>query len=263
MPVLDPRDSSPVRIPRISSDPSYNPFDHDGFENEKYPSGNDFGYGAKKPSGYNGREQGHADYGKLFDNDAPVSAEDIMVADGKYIISKTPDGIRITHILRARERILYNRMIQSVAMGEIFSQAMVYPVEVETGKHAVSLIEEYSGLLLEAGFDIRPFGETSVAVYGQPSGYGSDKETVSDTVSELVASLDESAGELRSSIISNIAVRLSHTAALADKSVPNRSEARALIGQLEGCEDAATSPCSGKRCYSVIQVADMEKLLVK
>ena len=238
IPVFNPRDNTQVRMPQIKTDPDYNPF-------KNYDS-------SPRP-----------DFGRLFDDSQAVSSEDVMVVGGKYIISKVRDGIQVTNIVRARERILYSRMIQSVAMGEIFSQAMVYPVEVETGKHAVSLIEEYSGLLLEAGFDIRPFGETSVAVYGQPSGYGSDKETISDTVSELVASLDESAGELRSSIISNIAVRLSHTAALADKSVPNRSEARALIGQLEGCEDAATSPCSGKRCYSVIQVADMEKLLVK
>lgn len=261
MPVLDPRDASPVRIPRISSDPSYNPFDHDGFENEKYPSGNDFGYGARKPSGYNATEQGHADYGKLFDNDAPVSAEDIMVADGKYIISKTPDGIRITHILRARERILYNRMIQSVAMGEILSQSMLFPVTVKVGAHGVSLIEEYGEILSTIGFDIRPFGGGSVVVNGQPAGYGTDKQAVADTVAELVCSLDESAGDMRSEMISNMAVKLAHLTALSEKGVSGRSEARLLIEQLDGCEDSSVSPYSGKKCYSIVKYADLEKLL--
>lgn len=273
IPVFNPRDPSPVKAPQVRVNPDYNPFENDGFQDNGYDSpkntydspenaydfpktGNDFPARTYNPAPA-------VDYGRLFDDRQALSADDTMVVGEKYIIYKVKEGIRIVDIVRARERIMYSRMIQSIAMGEILSQSLLYPVEIEVGRHAVSLVGEHSGILSEAGFDIRPAGDTSIAVYGMPSGFSSDRQSVSDIAAGLIASLDETAGELRSSIISDMAVRLAHISAMSDRSVPNKSEARSLIEQLMGCEDSSTSPYSGKRCNATVSLSDIDKIITK
>lgn len=255
IPVFNPRDTSPVKMPRIDVDASYNPFERNREDaGPDRPSVRpDTGYVPVPPRSY----------GRLFEEDAALCRDDVVVLGGKYIIYKEKDALKLVDILRARERILYSRMIQSVAMGEILTQSLLYPVEREVGAHGVSVIEEHSEILSETGFDIRPFGETTVMVYGLPSGYGMDSQSVADILDGLIASFDDDPAALKSVMISRMAVRLSHISALADKSVPDKSEARALIGQLSGCEDSSTSPYSGKRCYTTLTVADLERLLTK
>lgn len=255
IPVFNPRDTSPVKMPRIDVDASYNPFERNReYAGPDRPSvRSDTGYVPVPPRSY----------GSLFEEDAALCRDDVVVLGGKYIIYKEKDALKLVDILRARERILYSRMIQSVAMGEILTQSLLYPVEREVGAHGVSVIEEHSEILSETGFDIRPFGETTVMVYGLPSGYGMDSQSVADILDGLIASFDDDPAALKSVMISRMAVRLSHISALADKSVPDKSEARALIGQLSGCEDSSTSPYSGKRCYTTLTVADLERLLTK
>lgn len=276
IPYINPNEISEAVQPSVSVDPTYNPFDSDGYDNEKdffqiqapvrsTVSGQryDTGFSSYHESGINrfqAERQPVQDFGKLFEDDKVCRQEDLLVSGGKYIIQKNRNGFRIFNILRARERVFYNRLIQSVAMGEIISEQTLFPIQLEIGVHATSLIGEYQDVLNTIGFDIRPSGDSSVVVYGQPSGYSSDKSAVFDTLSELICSLDESAGELRSEMITNMAVKLSHISALTAGGDFTSSEARALIEQLEGCEDSQYSPYSGKYCYKDLSFEDIDKL---
>lgn len=280
IPYINPKEISPAIPPSVSVDPTYNPFDSDGYDNEKdffqpassaggrtfsgqrhdSPGFGSYSYNAVGAGSFHPERSSVQDFGKLFEDNRGCRQEDLMIAGGKYILQKTRGGLRIFNILRARERIFYNRFIQSVAMGEIVSEQTLFPVRLEIGVHATSLIGEYQDVLATIGFDIRPAADNAVVVYGQPSGYSSDKSAVFDTLSELICSLDESAGELRSEMITNMAVKLSHVSALTAGSGITDSEARALIEQLEGCEDSQHSPYSGKCCYKDMSFEDIDKL---
>lgn len=272
IPVFDPKEDVKVSAPLPDMDPEYNPFDNDGFDNENYfaqdiPSG---GYARPAQSGFGGdgftparmpdfrREQ---DYGKLFEGDAVPGSSDVLMLSDKYVLLPYKSSVMLLNVFRARERIFYSRMIQSVAMGEIVSEKVLFPVTLEVGMHAVSLLEEYSEVLSQIGFEIAPMGQTSVVVYGQPSGYASDRKSVEDALSELICTLDEGCGSLRSDIISNLAVRLAHIAALSGKSGISRTEASSLASQLLDCEDASFSPYSKKKTYVLLDEAGAERLL--
>lgn len=271
IPVFDPKEDVKVSVPVPDMDPEYNPFDNDGFDNESFfaqdvpsreyaPVRNGADVGGFPPVRMHDFRAGQ-DYGRLFEGDSVPGAADVLLLSDKYVLLPYKSSVMLLNVFRARERIFYSRMIQSVAMGETVSQKLLFPVTVEVGMHAVSLLEEHAEVLSQIGFEIAPLGQTSAVVYGQPSGYGSDRKCVEDTLSELVCTLDEGCGTLRSDIISNLAVRLAHIAALSGKSGLSRTEALSLASQLLDCEDSSFSPYSKKKTYVLLDEAGAERLL--
>lgn len=271
IPVFNP--SEDVRIQSLDRfDAQYNPFDNDGFDNEADFSGmsspgnaHGEGFSTCGDTGGDGFSTPYLsprqDYGKLFDGNDLDARYRVLTLGTSHILAKGKDGLIAVNVIRARERIFFTRMIQSVAMGEIVTQRMLFPVTAELGAHAVSLVEQYRDLLSEIGFEIAPFSNTSIALYGLPSGYSPDKKDVMNMLAELICSLDESAGEIRSNMISNLAVRLSHIAALGGRDSLTEEQAESLVVQLMDCEDSSYSPYSHKKCYVRLEAEDLDKFL--
>ena len=265
-----------------NADPTFNPFENDGFPSEQSPYVNSFGSGQTvKPaqtdmfssvedgwdaaqksfqsSGYNtGRYvDKRDDYGKLFeDKMAPTRA--FLTVHDKYIVSSSRSGLMIIHIRRAMERIMYDRFLEALSKNENMTQTALFPVTVQVGVENMCLIEEHSPLLVALGFDIAPFGVDTIVVNGVPEGYSAEAGKVQTMIGDLLLVLSEDCSSLPEMMTSSMASRLARLGAFNAEAVRNPAEAQSLVDRLFSCENSEYTS-SGKRIVAIVPLDEIDK----
>ena len=99
---------------------------------------------------------------------APLGAARAQLHE-TYIVAQTADGIVIVDQHAAHERIVYERLKQSRAEGDVGRQLLLIPAVVELDDDAIGLLIDHAGLLAGLGLVIEPFGPGAVAVTELPS----------------------------------------------------------------------------------------------
>ena len=178
----------PVSELPTNTDPTFNPFDNDGFESEQSPYTNSlgsmsasqgkdiFGGGWDEPERSFNSQTYHPssyverrdDYGKLFE-DKLAPAKSLLVIQGKYILTSSRSGLMVINIQRAMERIMYDRFLGALSQNGHVTQTTLFPVSVYVGVENMCLFEEHSNMLAALGFDIAPFGMDTIVVNGSPA----------------------------------------------------------------------------------------------
>lgn len=263
-------ESHEVTEPQPGLDPTYNPFDNDGFQSVDSPFANSF----MPEMSVQAEEKGKAmsglgnmgtsymidrrdDYGKLFE-DKLLPTKSVLVLGGKYILTTSRNGLMVINISRAVERVMYERFLSALSRSEHMTQAALFPVTVQVGVENMCLFEEHSRLLSDMGFDIAPFGTDTVVVNGVPEGYSAEAGKVQAMISDLLLVLADDHGSLPEMMTANMAYRLARIGALNCDSVTNPAEAQRLIDTLLVCENAEFTS-TGKRIISIIPADEIDK----
>ena len=276
-----------VSEPQPGLDPTFNPFDNDGFPSEDSPFTNTFpqqtGFGegagmapafdggvapsfdqeAARPS-YGGSGYGTArfidrrdDYGKLFE-DKLTPSKSLMVLQGKYILTPARSGLMVINIRRAMERIMYDRFLNAMSRKEHVTQTALFPVSVQVGVENMCLFEEHSQLLSALGFDIAPFGTDTIVVNGVPEGYSAEAGKIQTMIGDLLLILAEDHSALEEMMAANMAAKFARLGSLSGDSVTNPEEAQRLIDNLFACGNSEYTG-NGRRIITIIQMDEIEK----
>lgn len=252
-----------VSEPQPGLDPTYNPFDNDGFASVDSPFSNSFAQGDPLPA-RNGYAQGASrfiekrdDYGKLFE-DKLAPSKSVLVLGGKYIITSAGSGMMVVNIHRANERILYERFLEAMSMNAHVTQTALFPVTVQVGVENMCLFSEHAAMLEGLGFDIAPFGTDTIVVNGVPEGYSAEAGKVQEMVADLLLILADDHGSLPEMMTANLASRFAMLGALKGDSVTNPVEAQRLIDRLLSCSNAEFTS-TGKRIITIIPVEEIDK----
>lgn len=280
----------PVSEPQIGIDPTYNPFENDGFSGEHAGSrdaasagpvdsgafmagsGEDsglpfadarvHGQGAQYDKGYRSAS-GYVDrndsYGKLFE-DRTMPSKSIIVLHNKYILTSVVSGLLAVNVRRARERILYERFLAALSSNSHITQISLFPVTVQVGVGNMLLFQEHSGMLASLGFDISPFGTDTVVVNGVPEGYSAEPGKVQTMISDLVTALSDDHVSLPGTMVSAMAEKFARLGAYSDNPVTSVLEAQRLIDTLFACENAEYTS-SGHRILTIMPIEDFDKKL--
>lgn len=245
---------SDVFTPEVPVDHDYNPFDQ--FSEQQKPLSSpvhrDNLYGS-----YN--QEKKQDYGKLFESEPVRPATKAMIISGKYIVSTAPDGLVVTSIRRARERILYERFLKALAAGGHASQTALFPVQVRIGADNMLTLKEHSGLLKTCGFDIESLGPDTIVVNGVPDGYSCDAGKIEAMVSDVLLILADGVSSLPGVMESTMAERFAKLGAAEADIMRSDFEAGKLLEALFACENAEYTP-SGKKIISRLGADQLEKL---
>ena len=270
----------PVSSLPTNTDPSFNPFDNDGYPSEQSPYSNSVG---KAPFGdpmidfapvensWEAPERAfnagpsytsHAverrdDYGKLFE-DKLAPAKSLLVIQGKYIMTTSRSGLMAINIQRAMERIMYDRFLEALSKNAHVTQTALFPVSVQIGVENMCLVEEHSQMLAALGFDIAPFGTDTIVVNGVPEGYSVEAGKVQSMIGDLLLVLSEDHNALPEMMTANMAARFARLGAFNGDSVTNPAEAQRLIDALFACENAEYTS-TGKRVISIIPLDELDK----
>jgi DNA mismatch repair protein MutL len=107
---------------------------------------------------------------------------------GRYIITAIKSGLLIINIKRARERIFYEKYLDSLNNFSTISIRTLFPKSIELDENTYNIILENAGILQSLGFDIQPKEDGSprnvVEVMGLP-------ENISDSTDDLLALIDQ------------------------------------------------------------------------
>ena len=274
-------ESHQVGEPQPGLDPTYNPFDNDGFASVDSPFSNSFTPVAGIPAGvpsaggtkikdewYNTDWSGAGfdtsrfiekkdDYGKLFEDKISPS-KSVLVMNGKYIVTVAGSGLMVVNVHRAMERILYERFLDAMSRNSHVTQTALFPVTVQVGVENMCLFNEHSSLLDSLGFDIAPFGTDTIVVNGVPEGYSAEAGKVQSMISDLLLILADDYSALPEMMTANMASRFAMLGALKGDSVTNPVEAQRLIDRLLSCSNAEFTS-TGKKIISIIPVEDIDK----
>ena len=250
-----------VSEPSPVADPTFNPFDNDGFPSEVPAFDNSFMpglYGSDHASSGASRYiEKRDDYGKLFE-DKLTPGRSVLVLQGKYIITTGRTGLMAVSITRALERILYERFLEAMSRNAHVSQTALFPVTVQVGVENMCLFEEHSQMLSSLGFDFAPFGTDTIVVNGVPEGYSAEPGKVEAMVGDLLLILAEDHNALEEMMAVNMASGLARLGALNADSVTNPAEAQRLIDQLFACSNAEYTS-TGRKIITMITLEDIDK----
>lgn len=195
---------------------------------------------------------------QLFE-DAPAFAEDeFILLRGKYVVTKTDQGLLAVHIGRARERIFYERYLERIAERMPVAQQTLFPVSLQRTPDEVLTLEEEAETLADLGFDIRSLGGGALVVNALPEGYPTDPEGVAKAVDELIAALrDES---LSDDYRTFLAGKMARSAAAAGSGTLTRQGAQDLLAELFRCRQSQRT-ADGRKVSVLITLEELDKQL--
>ena len=247
----------PVTEPSVGLDPTFNPFENDGFPQEAMyfgPQNVTSGQTADGTSAYVSRDQ---NYGKLFE-ERTLPTKAVLTLQNRYILTSVKSGVLVINIRRARERILYERFLNILSKNGHQTQTTLFPVTVQVGVENMMLFKEHSDLLSSLGFDITPFGNDTVVVNGVPEGYSAEPGKVQTMVGDLMLALSDDHTSLGATMVSSLAEKFARLGASSGDGVPSGIEAQRLIDSLFACENAEYTS-SGHKILSLLTAEELEK----
>ena len=260
MPVLGSHFSQyrPDAAPRVDIDPSYNPFD-------PIPAGPDIGLetpeGVSEKGGYRYGTpflDSHEDYGALFEERAAPLSQ-LLLLDGKYIVTPVQEGLMVVHVKRAKERILYDRTLAALRSGAHVSQKGMFPVKVQVGVENRLLLDEKASLLSSLGFDLTPLGDDAVVVGAVPEGFSAEEGKVRTMVDDLLLILSDDSASLPEMMETSMAEKMALLGTAGEERMTSPVQARNLLDALLGCENPERTS-RGRKILQVMPLTEIGKL---
>jgi len=155
-----------------------------------------------------------------------------------YIIAEGPDGAYLLDQHAAHERVLYEKLKAQRASQNVPSQVLLEPLTVELLPQQAAVVGEHQELLLQVGFELEPFGGSTILVRRVPAGLvGKD---IAAAISEI---LDQDAKDEAGMSWEEHTLRtlVCHTSIRGGQTLP-LEEMRDLVRQLEQTSLPHTCP---------------------
>jgi len=241
----------PSSIPSVGLDPGYDPFlEMTGDDGERTVTRGRTG----GVSQYIDKSQ---NYGALFE-DRTLPTAQVLVVQGRYILTQSASGLMIVHVRRARERILYDRFLRALTDDVHLSQQALFPVQVAVGVEGRLLFEEHAVLLKQLGFDIDPSGNDSVVVNGVPEGFAAAPGKVETMVGDLLLILKDDHTSLPGVMEQSLAQKFALLGASEAEKLTSPLEAQRLVDALLQRQNPEFT-AAGRRIIAIVPVEELEK----
>jgi DNA mismatch repair protein MutL len=157
-----------------------------------------------------------------------------------YIVAEGPEGMYLIDQHAAHERVLFERMLAERERAAVVSQALLEPQPVELTPEAMSLLEEHLETLSSLGFQMEPFGGTTLLVRALPPLVAAENPRV--VLEDLAAALLAGDAPMGAKVEEAVARSVCKRAAVKAGQVMAREEMEELIRALEGCTNPRTCP---------------------
>jgi len=207
------RKSEPV-APQISVDPSYNPFQSTSASaprgnNQNYSNAlRQEGFGSTPPSPedwqqfYQIEEQTSVQNETIFEEDTQVKQ---FLLHDKYLVSPTKSGFLFIDIRRAKNRILFDELIQHFVAQPLASQQLLFPIERTLAKEAKLTWQSQKNLWTQLGFGFE-ISEDQLQIMAVPALLSAvDLEYCIDELTSAATYSDIESGDIAHFIVAKLA----------------------------------------------------------
>lgn len=270
-----------VAPPKINYDPLFNPFDeekkreqredgafvdrefHNGYGQDHQDLGTENQGSGTGNQEYSRRYQ---DYGAAYNemdplfSDTSISHKPVLQVACKYIVTTIKTGLLLIDIRRAKERILYERYINTLSTGNNLTQQSLFPQEAQVDLQTLSILEENQTTLRYMGFDFTLL-ENSIVVNGLPQGFNDNSDSLGSLIDNLAHELSEDGKDFSKKSKERLARQLAHSGSSGKLEPLNNLEAQTLIDTLFACKEPNYTP-QGNKCYIILDTQEIENKLL-
>src|SRR4051794_15365953 len=189
--------------------------------------------------------------------DRPLGAARTQIHE-TYIVSQTRDGLVVVDQHAAHERIVYEKLKDSLAQNGVQRQILLIPEIVELDEATVEKLVERADELARFGLVIESFGPGAVAVRETPSLLGkANAAALLRDLAEHLAEWDE-ALPLERRLLHVAATMACHGSVRAGR-ILKPEEMNALLREMEATPNSGQ--CNhGRPTYVELKLSDIEKL---
>ena len=254
-----------VPPPKINYDPLFNPFNTPNeFDDSPSTGGFEIDREFHGDRGYSeGDMFGGSEIQKSLFRDSGVSQKPVLQICGRYIVTSLKSGLMIVDIRRARERVLYEKYLNSVTRSENIVQQNLFATEVSVSEIVYSFICEHVDKIPKLGFNIKMSENSSaedrrIIVHGLPYGFTDDVDSLGEIIDSLVNELMEVGADINEYTKEKVARSLAKAGASGNYGLLNNMEAQLLIDSLFACNNPNNTP-DGRACMSVLNIEEIDK----
>lgn len=263
-----------LRPPQVDYNPLFNPFDEEkSFHSESKSYLADFGAPGVAHAERVSPVERVAPVESLLpvESIAPVEESPNIVIGGRYIVTALKSGLAVINVARARERIMYERYLKSMEQSVPAVQESLFPQTLDLTASAFRLLTENDAVVRRIGFDLRPFGDNCIVIYGIPALFADEKMDMAAVVDDIIDELGNSgelggenegeealAERLFSEFKERLAARMSGRIGALPQGCLHSFDTRMIVESLFACENPYVTP-SGKSCVQMITVEELEK----
>jgi DNA mismatch repair protein MutL len=185
-------------------------------------------------------------------------SNNMMVVNGTMLATTVKSGMMLIHILRAQERIWYERLLAEWNSQDTPSQQVLFPMSYEATPQDALLLNEVLADLARIGFDIAPFGQNTFVVQGIPAGLssGEEKYVLDEVIEHLKHESPDAVNKRTDLLLAHMARRLSRN----KHAIMQPEGQQALIDELFACSQPEYTP-DGKKVFVMIKKDDLEGML--
>lgn len=249
--------------PEIKVDPNYNPFSKFGANKSSSTSSNkalnNQGFGQKSDSKewenfYAIREENEENQTKLIEPEENYSKNKYLLKD-RYLLSNVKSGILIIDTYRAKQRMLYDEMMQQFVTQPLAAQKLMFPLELALDQNEMDSWMDSNSLLMQLGFTFKIENKVFQLESLPACIIEKDCKSCIDGITKTLSSTQKpDKGELAHELISAIV----YSASKATK-LHSEQEIESFINLLFSCEDHSFCPF-GK---PIMQTLTIEELTTK
>ena len=237
--------------PKISYDPSYNPFRATPAQTKLDLRG---ASGSEGPSSSGSTKRlfdADTDTPDTLDTLPPVETKaQCLQLQGRYIVTGLASGLAVIDQHRAHERILFDRLNTSADLRPPASQTLLFPVNCQFSPADADLFAELTPDLRNYGFAIEPLGQCTFVVSATPADFKEGElQTCFD---QMIADYKGATMQRFNNRSQSLCASLARQMAVKPGQPLSQEEMQQLVADLFACPMAETSP-SGKRIITIVK----------
>ncbi len=172
-----------------------------------------------------------------------------------YILAQDDEGLVVIDQHAAHERVLYEKVMVGIKMGDCPSQRLLIPSTVEVSSAESFLLHENGELLRKIGFETRPFGERTFIIESVPSFF--PMGNIGTAIHDFLAAVQESRKEYDSEREKIVVRSVCRSAVMAHDRMTSE-ECEALLVRLVSAENPYTCP-HGRPTMIKMSLKEIEK----
>ncbi len=204
--------------------------------------------------------ENEADDNKIFDNNSYSKKEQYIQISNKYILTSVKSGLMLISQKRAYERILYEKFVKKVASKNIFSQKLLYPINIELDIEELNELKKIIPKLNELGFEIKAHA-SSITILGLPQHF--DRLNERYLIEQIINLLKDDPDSIKKQFTKTIAsITAKNSAQNFGNKAMAQEEIQSLTQQLFSCEMPNFSP-SGLPIIKIITTEELNKTFQK
>ena len=259
--------AAPVSAPKISYNPSYNPFSRCKPEYRDSTEGWEALYGGV------GGDSKPLDLSPFEEDEELTAGEPVVPVQaamqttesefvpmsqykGQYILVPVKSGLMWVHQRRAHIRVLFEKYRLQMSERRGASQGVLFPERVELSMNESLVLESISDELVSLGFDISSLGGGTFVLNGVPVGVEGLQPV--KLLTDIIHSAMEQTGDVAEKVRDRIAAAMAKAVAIVSGQLLSQDEMASLIDDLFNTSMPSHTP-DGKSVIHIMSDSEIDR----